>query len=644
MVDFMSRGRRLTLLLVAPFVVSALVGVIAYEELHEADRFAALYNVAASRASVDASIDAGMLRAVADLRAFASSRTPQLLYDALQALTGAQMLVVPLHQAVHPSAALQAINAADRAQQAMLDLVQDACNHAFRALADPDPAAIVGVLDRLALYESRAAAARLAIAEQRMAEMSAAGLAARAAGQASASVELAAVAVLACLLVAAIVRGYRSLVRPIGRLASAASRWPAEALSPATGGHAASDVERLQFAFEAMRDSLDKQQRQLLQRQAALKQAGADSARTQERLSLALHGSRQSIWEWRVREDAFMVDARWWQIVGPADGSVGFKAHARRVHPADRQRHRHLLEDCLRGARDHFRADCRIRRPDGDWSWVETKGEVVERDARGHGTRIIGTLIDISRHKQREVELEQANGRLLGMVARVDDAVDGERRRLTRELHDELGQLLTGVQLDIGWIEAELGRVEAGPRWLPQGRAQLHDKLESMAQLTSRAMTVVRNVNTGARLPLHDGASLVGAMASLLEQFGQRTGVACTTSFEVVTELDHHRASSVFRVCQESLTNIARHAKASCVSVMFGRQRDELVLEVRDDGRGLADPQAAARPVGGLAGMHERALLLGGSLTVGSSAESGTTIRLAFPHAAAVRAELQPGS
>jgi signal transduction histidine kinase len=163
----------------------------------------------------------------------------------------------------------------------------------------------------------------------------------------------------------------------------------------------------------------------------------------------------------------------------------------------------------------------------------------------------------------------------------------------------------------------------------------LRDKLEDMTQLTSHAIAMVRDINSGVRLPLHDGASLAGEMAALVERFGQRTGLRCSTSIEADGGLDRHHATSVFRVCQESLTNIARHAGASCVSVVLGRQRDEFVLEVRDDGRGIADPLAVVLRGGGLAGMRERARLLGGTLAIGSQPAQGTTIRLALPHASA---------
>jgi two-component system, NarL family, sensor histidine kinase UhpB len=421
------------------------------------------------------------------------------------------------------------------------------------------------------------------------------------------------------------------VLRPIGRLASVASQLPPGAGQPVLVGATFSDIDRLQLAFETLQTSLGRHEVQLSQREATLEQTVSEMARTHERLGMALHGSKQSIWEWRVADDAFVVDERWSQIVGRPDGPIDFKGCVHRVYPADRRLHRPLLEDCLNGQQDHFRAEYRIRKEGRDWFWVETNAEVVERDAQGRAVRIIGTLGDISQRKQHELELEQAQGQLLGLVARVDAAVERERQRLTRELHDELGQLLTGIQLDIAWLDTEVARaapVKGADRLRPD---LLRGKLEGMTQLTSHAMAVVHDINSGVRLPLQDGASLADEMTALVERFGRRTGLRCTTSIEADSGLDRHQATSVFRVCQESLTNIARHAGASCVSVVLGRRRDEFVLEVRDDGCGLADPLAAVLRGGGLTGMRERAMLLGGMLTIDSQLARGTTIRLAFP-------------
>jgi signal transduction histidine kinase len=207
-----------------------------------------------------------------------------------------------------------------------------------------------------------------------------------------------------------------------------------------------------------------------------------------------------------------------------------------------------------------------------------------------------------------------------------EQAREEERRRLARELHDDLGQALSGLKLQLSWLDHRLA--EGTLADVNEARA----KVQMMRQLVDQAMHTVRTVVTELRPEALDRLGLVAALEWQAETFARSAGVRCrfTSSTEAV-ELDIGRATSVFRVFQEMLTNVGRHAAASRVDVRVEQQDDELRLSVRDNGRGLQPGVEISSRAFGLLGMRERALLLGGALELTSVPRRGTTISLRIP-------------
>jgi len=207
-----------------------------------------------------------------------------------------------------------------------------------------------------------------------------------------------------------------------------------------------------------------------------------------------------------------------------------------------------------------------------------------------------------------------------------EEAREEERRRLARELHDDLGQALTGLTMDLSWLEHRVIELAA------DGASELRAKIEAMRHLVDHAMHTVREVITELRPQALDQLGLVAALEWQAETFARRAGLrSCFTSAVDAIELDMGRSSAVFRVFQEMLTNVARHADASRVDVLLRQDGDTLMLAVRDNGRGVA-PENAAVPNGfGLLGMRERAMLLGGNIVISSSPRRGTKVTLTIP-------------
>ncbi|MFQ6117239.1 MAG: sensor histidine kinase, partial [Candidatus Bipolaricaulia bacterium] len=219
----------------------------------------------------------------------------------------------------------------------------------------------------------------------------------------------------------------------------------------------------------------------------------------------------------------------------------------------------------------------------------------------------IRIFAEIYRRKGRE--LERLSVRLLS-------AQEEERRRIARQLHDELGQALTVAKLDLELVGREV----------PEG---LQGRLREGAQLLDKAIAEVRELSHSLRPPLVDELGLAEALRALSERFAAAENLKIELEAEGLGGLPPEVESLVYRTAQEALTNAARHAEARRIDVRLSRSGDRLRLEVVDDGRGF-DPREAARGLG-LRGARERAMLAGGSLRIESRPGTGTRLILEVP-------------
>lgn len=237
------------------------------------------------------------------------------------------------------------------------------------------------------------------------------------------------------------------------------------------------------------------------------------------------------------------------------------------------------------------------------------------------GSLVMAVVRDVTDRQRAERSLADSRTQLRQLVTQNEAVREMERKHLAREVHDELGQLLTGLRMEMSLLEMRFGAQNPG----------LADKVQGMKSLLDRAIQGVRHVVTNLR-PTALDMGLIAALQSVCTEFTQRTGIACVFhTVEQVVDLDEARAVVVFRIVQESLTNVARHACASHVSVTLGRVGNALGVEVRDDGRGFAPDVAAAVTSFGLLGMRERAHGLGGRIDIISSPGKGAVVGLTIP-------------
>jgi two-component system, NarL family, sensor histidine kinase UhpB len=193
---------------------------------------------------------------------------------------------------------------------------------------------------------------------------------------------------------------------------------------------------------------------------------------------------------------------------------------------------------------------------------------------------------------------------------------EGERQRIARELHDEVGQTLTGVMLQVEGLAATIPE---------QSREQLDELRETARHGTEEVRRIVRRLRPEALEDL----GLQSALAALTTAIGEQASLRIERSLEPRLPLSQEQELVVYRIAQEALTNVARHAQAAQVHLNLGRASEHVVLTVRDDGRGL--PPDAFRSSEGIRGMRERAMLIGAQLTIAEPPSGGTEVRLSIP-------------
>jgi PAS domain S-box-containing protein len=237
------------------------------------------------------------------------------------------------------------------------------------------------------------------------------------------------------------------------------------------------------------------------------------------------------------------------------------------------------------------------------------------------GRAVFASVIDVSERRRAEQRLREALESARRLAAGLERAREAERTRIARELHDELGQALTGLKMDLSWVR---------PR-LPDDPA-LRARLSAMLELTDATVAVVRRISGELRPGVLDDLGLAAAMRWQGRQFEQRAGVRVLVEAADAPQLDPERATALFRIFQETLTNVARHAAATAVHVRLAEDDGAVVLEVADDGRGITTDQARGRTGSlGVIGMRERAEAWGGSVTFAAEPGRGTTVTVRIP-------------
>jgi PAS domain S-box-containing protein len=293
------------------------------------------------------------------------------------------------------------------------------------------------------------------------------------------------------------------------------------------------------------------------------------------------------------------------------------------VHPEDRPR---VIETLENRARREFEIEYRIVTKAGDVRWIRDRGFPI-RNQSGQIYRFGGVAEDITDRKEAEDRLKASSEQLRALSASLQSAREMEATRIAHQIHDELGGILTGLRWELEALEKMLQRPGD-----PEQLKTMRDKLTSMLGLTDTTINVVRRIASELRPSILDDLGLTEALEWQTQQFQTRTGIQCRCDCAPQSiPLVEQQSTAVFRMVQEALTNVLRHAQATRVAVATREEDGAFILTVTDNGRGITPAEKSSRDSLGLLGMQERAHLIGGRVDIVGLKGTGTTLCVRVP-------------
>lgn len=321
-------------------------------------------------------------------------------------------------------------------------------------------------------------------------------------------------------------------------------------------------------------------------------------------------------------EDGFYlyVNERWCSITGLSPEQALGDGFLHAVHSHDKKRIKTEWHRCVR-ERIPFHAEYRISR-ESDHTEVWVLGHALpEIMPDGTVAGFVGTITDITYRMHSEIEIDSSRKQLRALTVRLQSVREEERTHISREIHDDLGQALTGLRMDLVWLTNKLSH---------NGDA-VSQRLKSMMQLTDSTIHKVRKIATDLRPGILDDIGLAAAIEWHAKDVGERSGIQFSFDLNEEIQLDEQRSTAFFRIFQESLTNVMRHAQAKHVHATLKRESNTIVMLVEDDGRGIAANELSNPRSVGILGMKERAAFFGGEVNVIGVPNKGTTVRVRIP-------------
>lgn len=341
---------------------------------------------------------------------------------------------------------------------------------------------------------------------------------------------------------------------------------------------------------------------------------------------LAQKTANVGTWQWTIDTNENVWSDELWPLyeLDPHSCRPSAETWLATVHPDDRDRMAGEVQVATMAGTE-LNLEWRVAGTEDAPRWLMSRGQ-PQRDSSGKVVSYLGIVLDITERKKAETALLEnqmlatQTGQLRALAGVLEKAREEERTRVAQFLHDDIGQLLIAVKMELNRIGELLAEKGAQDR-LP---------LESMAKHINEAVSKIQRVRIALRPSILDDLGLSAAIRWQSEEFSSRTGMICSVSrSDALPDLTPDLATDVFRIFQECLTNVSRNAQATKVEVRLYKDRDDLVLEVRDNGKGFS--AAAHTSSLGIVGIKERAQSCRGDMLVVSSPGEGTTVILRVP-------------
>jgi PAS domain S-box-containing protein len=294
-----------------------------------------------------------------------------------------------------------------------------------------------------------------------------------------------------------------------------------------------------------------------------------------------------------------------------------FDDFLRRIDAADRKQVREGLDHSITTG-EEFTIEHRIAQIDGSMRWVQTIARLGHDE---HNLLLRGTLMDITDRKQTVEALKRSQDLLRELTAHQDRVKEEERKRIAREIHDELGQTLLALRIDVSMLDARTANTHP----------KLNEKVRGALQHIDATVKTIRTIINNLRPAVLD-LGLTAAIEWQVAEFRRRTGITCDLFLGAREfDVDDTRATSLFRILQESLTNVIRHAKATHVIIELFQENERLVMKITDNGVGIYPESRKSSHSFGLVGVEERIHALNGEFLITSAPGKGTTLTIYIP-------------
>ena len=338
------------------------------------------------------------------------------------------------------------------------------------------------------------------------------------------------------------------------------------------------------------------------------------------RLSSAVEQSPSSVLITDIKGTIIYVNKKFSEVTGYAPGEVmGKKASILKSGEHPPEFYDDLWETITAG--NEWRGEFHNRKKDGKLFWESALISPIQ-DSKGKITHYIALKEDLTERRKMEKDILHSHSQLRELSLRLQNLLEEERARIARELHDELGSSLTSVKLDISWLKNEVSQDQ---------QLSLFDKV---ARKLDSIIQSMRRIASELRPGILDAVGIAAAIEWQLEEFEEHSGIACKLKLpEEDLALDKDQSTAIFRILQESLTNIIRHADASEVNVTITQSATQVVLEVTDNGKGITQARLKNQKSLGILGMRERILPWGGELFIqaNGAVTGGTTVKVVLP-------------
>jgi PAS domain S-box-containing protein len=346
---------------------------------------------------------------------------------------------------------------------------------------------------------------------------------------------------------------------------------------------------------------------------------------SQERLQFVLEGSHEGLWDWNLETGKIQRNERGAEMLGftTRDRESSIEQWLERIHPENRTGTWQCLQNHLEGLTPMYEGEYQVQTKDGSFAWILDRGRIVKYSDQGQPLRMSGTHTDITQRKATEIMLREQGILLRNLSASLSEAEESERKKIACELHDQIGQNLTALGINLNII---------GTMIPPKEAEAIRSRLTESLSLIEQTTVSVRNLMANLRPPVMDDYGLVASIKWYGEQWSKRTGISF--SFQGENIIPRPKAPvelTLFRIVQEALTNVSKHAQARQVEIKAGVNAHRIVITIVDDGIGF-DLQKRGKPDGsfgwGLEIMAERAKSINGCFTIDSQPGAGTQIHI----------------